>query len=126
MEFGHFTLVPPQKAKRKRSDKNRPFLFVQLLLDDRFGRALSRASAALKALLGVDLVMQVAHIDRFGRALSCASAAGQALIGNNKSHGVTSVCIFGRSAIFAPIVTHLLQKSIEKFGPQDKSRNIWG
>ena len=65
-----------------------------LLLNDSFGRALSCAGTALKALVLIDNIVQIAHIDSFGRALSCAGTAGQALVGNNKSHNVTSVCIF--------------------------------
>ena len=53
--------------------------------------ALSCASTALKALIGVDLVVKLAHIDRFSRALSCARAAGQALIRNNVCHDITSI-----------------------------------
>lgn len=82
---------------------------------DSLGRALSRASAALKALVSVDLIVQVAHLDSLGRALCCAGAAGQAVVAYNKSHGITSICIFDPRAAFDCIVTHLPQKSIEKF-----------
>ena len=72
-----------------------PFSFVEkLLLDDRLGGALSRAGAAVQALLGIDLVVQLAHFDRLGGALSRAGAAGQALVSNEESHDITSVCFF--------------------------------
>lgn len=53
--------------------------------------ALCCARTALKALVGIDLIVKIAHRDSFGRALCCACAAGQALVGNNKSHNVTSI-----------------------------------
>ena len=77
---------------RMRGDVYRPsfYVVVRSLLNNCLGRALGCASAALQALIGVDLIVQFAHVDRFGRALGCASTAGQALIGNNKSHYLTS------------------------------------
>ena len=78
----------------KKGTISRPFfLFSGLLLNDRLGGALGSACAALQALAGVDLVVQIAHVDRFGRTLSCAGTAGQALVGNNKSHDDTSIFI---------------------------------
>ena len=68
-------------------------LFRRLPLNNCLGRALSGAGATLQALLGIDLIVQIAHVDCFSRALSCAGTAGQALIGNNKSHDVTSYVI---------------------------------
>ena len=84
-----------KKLNNKRDDKIVPFIIrcKKLLLNDSVGRALSSASTALKALITIDLVVQVAHFNSFGRALRSAGAAGQALIGNNKSHNFTSVCI---------------------------------
>lgn len=66
----------------------------KLLLNDSVGRALSSASTALKALVTVDLVVQLTHVNSLSRALSSAGTAGQAFIVNNKSHNYTSVCIY--------------------------------
>jgi hypothetical protein len=81
-----------------------------LLRNNRLGGALSRAGAALQALAGVDLVVELAHIDRLGGTLSCAGAAGQALVSDNKSHDDTSVCSLTLGS--EVIVAHLSQKSI--------------
>ena len=71
-------------------------VFSGLLSLDSLCRALCCASTALKALVGIDLIVKIAHRDSFSRALCCACAAGQALVGNNKSHDVTSICKFAQ------------------------------
>jgi hypothetical protein len=63
---------------------------MELLQSDRLGRALGSAGAALQALIGIDLVVDLTHVDGFSRALSCARAAGQAIIADNVRHVVTS------------------------------------
>ena len=71
--------------------------------DNRLGRALRSAGAAIQALLRVDLIMELAHVDRLGRTLGSAGAAGQALVGNHKSHDRTSSDVFaafGRVILF--------------------------
>jgi hypothetical protein len=85
--------------KEKRDDPLVPFFYeFRLLLNDGLGRALGSAGAALQALAGVDLIVQIAHLDRFGRTLCCAGTAGQALVGDNKSHDDTSVFSLSRLA----------------------------
>jgi hypothetical protein len=79
-------------AKKKKGTNTRPSFLSGLLLNDRLGGALGSAGAALQALAGVDLVVELAHIDRLGGALGSAGAAGQALVRDHKSHDVTSVC----------------------------------
>jgi hypothetical protein len=66
-------------------------LFRRLLLNNSLSRALSSARTALKTLIGIDLVVQIAHVDSFSGTLCCARTAGQALVGNNKSHDDTSM-----------------------------------
>jgi hypothetical protein len=66
-------------------------LFRRLLLNNSLSRALSSARTALQALIGIDLVVQIAHVDSFSGTLCCARTAGQALVGNNKSHDDTSM-----------------------------------
>ncbi len=58
---------------------------LPITLNDSFGRALSCAGTALKALVLIDNIVQIAHIDSFGRALSCAgNRSDRHLVGNNK------------------------------------------
>ena len=70
------------------------FLSCVLLGHDRLSRTLGSAGAALQALAGIDLIVQIAHVNGLSRALSGAGAAGQALVGDNVSHDDTSVSNF--------------------------------
>ena len=96
---------------------HRPFFMSRELLErNSLGRALGSAGAALQALIGVDLVVDLSHVDGFSRALSCASAAGQAIIADNVRHIVTPYVFFRPfGPHFFCIVTQLRKKSMPIF-----------
>ncbi len=62
------------------------FLLIVLVRFRRANRANVCAVSAVDALIGVDYVNAGAFADRFGRALSSASAAADAFVGNLICH----------------------------------------